>query len=93
MQPGLIEIPSPDIPGQKLRKFDVAAIAKMIDEAVATIPEGKHASAIAYVDVIDKQVKLAAMARIGSQWSVMVYTGYDWKDKKPMAGAAVQWAF
>lgn len=66
---GAAVIEDPKKPG--VRIFDDAAIMKAVDAQTALLPEGKDIAVVAFVDT-DKTIRLAATARLGDDWSIVI---------------------
>lgn len=87
----LVATTAPDNPGVEIRRFSDAKIGESIEKALAVVPAGKTGAVVAVADL--KGVRLATMARLGQHWSVVVVTGFEWKDRRPNVEAAVRFAW
>lgn len=80
-------IEDPERPG--IRIFDDAAIMAAVDKQTANLPAGKDIAVVAFVDT-DKTVRLAATARLGDEWSIVIKGEKAYH--KPIRGeAAIVW--
>lgn len=82
--PGADVIEAPEKPG--IRIFDDASIMAAVDAATARLPEGKSIAAVAFVDT-DKTIRIAATARIGDEWSIVIKGEKEYH--KPIRGEAM----
>jgi len=77
------------IGGDAIRRFNEAGIQAQIDEALAGVEPGKHFTVTAFIHRGEQ--RLAAVAKLGDDWSVVGVLEH--RDKKPWdAAAAVRWS-
>lgn len=78
-----------------IRRFDDANLQRAVKRAFALIPEGQHVAVVAHADgnLSSGGASLTAVARVGSDWSIMVgcYKPYRGGLKNLSLGGEVVW--
>lgn len=72
------------IDGDRIRRFTNSKLQESIDRALAELKDGERGAVLAYGN--GDGVNLAAVARLGDQWSVVGVLSHEWKGPKPLDG-------